>query len=152
LGDIAVNLQGTMSSLKWWSHEKFGVVTSELEKLRKRLEELNSLDAVGNEGEIWRINKQMDKLLYHEEMMWLQRSWIAWLREGDRNTKKNHHKAAGQARKNKIKCLTRGDGQITRDRNEMRSMAMKFFNDLYRADPDVNSQHLVHLFQPVITV
>jgi uncharacterized radical SAM superfamily protein len=88
LGDIAVNLQGTMSSLKRWSHEKFGVVTSELEKLRKRLEELNSLDAVGNEGEIWRINKQMDKLVYHEEMMWLQRSRIAWLREGDRNTKK----------------------------------------------------------------
>jgi hypothetical protein len=64
---------------------------------------------------------------------------------------KNHHKAAGQARKNKIKCLTRGDGQITRDRNEMHSMAMKFFNDPYRSDPDVNSQHLVHLFQPVIT-
>jgi hypothetical protein len=33
----------------------------------------------------------------------------------------------------------------------MHSMAMKFFNDPYRSDPDVNSQHLVHLFQPVIT-
>jgi hypothetical protein len=102
-----------MSSLKPWSHEKFGGVTSELEKLKKRLEELNSLDANGNQEENWRIRKQMDELLYREEMMWFQRSQISWLREGYQNIKSFHQKAAVRARKNKITCLTWGDGQIT---------------------------------------
>jgi hypothetical protein len=151
LGDIAVNLQGTMSSLKPWSHEKFGGVTSELEKLKKRLEELNSLDANGNQEENWRIRKQMDELLYREEMMWFQRSQISWLREGYRNIKSFHQKAAVRARKNKITCLTWGDGQITWYERGMHSMAMNFFKDLYKADPDVNSQQVVQMFQLMIT-
>jgi hypothetical protein len=48
LGDLANALQRIMESLKRWSHEKFGAVTSELEKLRKRLEELNGQDPGGN--------------------------------------------------------------------------------------------------------
>jgi hypothetical protein len=33
----------------------------------------------------------------------------------------------------------------------MHSMAMNFFKDLYKADPDVNSQQVVQMFQPMIT-
>jgi hypothetical protein len=43
-------------------------------------------------------------------MMWLQWSRISWLKEGNRNTKKIHRKAAGPAKKNKIKLLKREDG------------------------------------------
>jgi hypothetical protein len=31
------------------------------------------------------ITDKMDELLYREEMMWLQRSRITWLTEGDQN-------------------------------------------------------------------
>jgi hypothetical protein len=150
LGELAITLQRTMRSLKRWILDKFGAVTSELVKLRKRLEELNAQDPMGNQNEISSISKQMDELLYRVEMMWLQRSCILWLKEGDHNTNFFHQKAVGRMRKNKIKFLTKVDGQITRDRKEMQSMASNFLEDLYTADLDVNPQELLHLFQPMI--
>jgi hypothetical protein len=71
---------------------------------------LSIQDHAANQGEINRLRKKLDELLYREEMMWLQWSRISWLKEGNRNTKKIHRKAAGPAKKNKIKLLKREDG------------------------------------------
>jgi hypothetical protein len=35
---------------------------------------------------------KMDELLYREEMLWLRRSRITWLKEGDRNTNFFHRR------------------------------------------------------------
>jgi hypothetical protein len=93
----------------------------------------------------------MDEIFYREKMMWLQRSHIAGLKEGDMNTKFFHMKAAGRAKKNKIKCLRRDDDQLTEDKKEIEGMACKFFQDLYGADPAVQPEELLQLIQPQIT-
>jgi hypothetical protein len=51
--------------------------------------------------------------------MWLQRSHISWLQEGDRNMKYFHRKAVSRAKKIKIMRLTTEDGKITKDRKVM---------------------------------
>jgi hypothetical protein len=48
------------------------------------LEELMSMNA--DRREIRAVTDKMNELLYREEMMWMQRSRIDWLREGDKNT------------------------------------------------------------------
>jgi hypothetical protein len=68
-------------------------------------------------------------------MMWLQRLQITWLKEGDRNTKYFHRKAAGRAKQNKIKQLKKDDGQLTNNTPEMADMMRSFFIKLYSADP-----------------
>jgi hypothetical protein len=94
-----------MSNLKSWSHEKFGDVNKELTSIRKMMEELEALDLNANQTKLKGLRNMMDELLYKEDMMWLQRSRVAWLKEGDRNTKYFHRKAAGRVMKNKAKHL-----------------------------------------------
>jgi hypothetical protein len=52
LDDIVGNLKMVMSNLSRWSHEKFGAVTQELEKLRKRMEELTSWNNASDKKEL----------------------------------------------------------------------------------------------------
>jgi hypothetical protein len=93
----------------------------------------------------------MDEILYREEMICLERSHIAWLRERDRNTKKFHMKASGHAKKNKIKRLRRDDGSIVTEKKEMECLARNFFNGLYEANQDVQPAEIMQLFQPQVT-
>jgi hypothetical protein len=151
LGDIAGNLKGVMLSLRKWSKVKFGAVTKELETLRKRLEELSTQSQDANCDEINKTGQHMDELLYREEMMWLQRSHISWLQEGDCNTKYFHRKATAKAKKNRVKRLRKDDGQVTQDKKEMEHMVTNFFKALYSADQVVWPGDVTQLFQPKIS-
>jgi hypothetical protein len=131
--------------------EKFGAVTKGLNELRSKVETLSAQDHSGSQEEIRKARFRLDELLYREEMMWLQRSYIAWLREGDRNTSFFHKKAAGRAKKNKMKHLRKSDGQLTKEKKEMDSMTWEFFQDLYKADPEVCPHELLDLVEPSIT-
>jgi hypothetical protein len=84
-------------------------------------------------------------------MMWLQHSRVAWLKEGDHNTKFFHRKAVDRANKNKVKFLKKADSQFTKVKSEMEAMATSFFKELYRADPAVKPEEVLGLFEPTIS-
>jgi hypothetical protein len=89
----------------------------------------------------------MDELLYKEEMMWLQRSRISWLREGDRNTKYFHRRASRRKKKNRISKLKRADGSWTVDAKEMEEITRTFFQDLYSKDDNTDHKIITDLLQ-----
>jgi hypothetical protein len=115
LGDVSRALSEMMTSLQNWSREKFGSVRKELESLRSTLESLQGTGDDANKEEIKKTMDRMNEILYREEMIWLQRSRISWLTEGDSNTNFFHQKAQWRARKNKIKKLRKenGSGVVT---------------------------------------
>ena len=77
--------------------------------------------------EIRRVSDEMNELLYREEMMWMQRSRIAWIREGDRNTNFFHNKAVWRARKNKVKQIIDEDGVMHTEQEVMGQIVNNYF-------------------------
>lgn len=146
LGSISKSLQEVMNTLQGWSKENFGSVRKELEELRKKLSELQLVNNEENNVQIKNTINRMNEILYREEMMWLQRSRISWLKEGDQNTKFFHQKAQWRARKNKIRGLRNDEGECCSDQNKIANMAREFFEALYTKDDNVNPNEIVQFF------
>jgi hypothetical protein len=102
---------------------------------------------MSNQADIRAITDRMDELLYREEMMWLQRSRVSWLKYRDRNTTYFHRQAQWMARKNKIKKLKKADGTWCETPREMKQMVVQYFADLYSAEQVVQLNRVLHLIE-----
>ncbi|KAM0890726.1 hypothetical protein ACQ4PT_026820 [Festuca glaucescens] len=149
LGSVRQGLDRVMAELQQWSKRKFGNVLRELDKSRKKLEELMLNGA--DQRDIRQETDHMNELLYREEMLWMQRSRINWLKEGDRNTRFFHQKAVWRARKNRIKKLKDDAGMSKDTPSDMERMATSYFKELFTRDPSLNAENLVNLFQEKVT-
>jgi predicted CopG family antitoxin len=70
LKGIMIKLKTVMIRLQGWSNRKFSNVIQELDRNRKKLEQLLLTD--GDSEEIREVSDYIDELLYREEMLWLQ--------------------------------------------------------------------------------
>jgi hypothetical protein len=138
-----------MTTFQTWSRKKFGNVLRELDKDRRKLEllKLNNAD----QREIRQTADHMQELLYREELLWLQRSRITWLKEGDKNTRFFHQKAVWRARRNKIKKLKDHDGTWKDVPSDMELMATSYFQELFTRDDLLNPDALIDLTQRKVT-
>jgi hypothetical protein len=141
LGDVMQGLDHVMTTLQNWSKKRFSNIINELKKTRERLELLQVNNA--DQREIRKVTDHMQELLYKEEMLWLQRSRITWLKEGDRNTRFFHQKAVWRARRNRIKRLKDTDGAWQEVPTEMERMATSYFKELFTRDPSLNSHDII---------
>lgn len=141
-----------MATLQSWSWKKFGDIDKELKMLRRKLEMLLKQNNPADTSEIKNTYARLDEILLREELMWLQRSRISWLREGDRNTNFFHRKASARAKKNKIRRLKKRDGSYTENADdEMKVAALDFFRRLYKKDDSVEPQDILNLIDSSVS-
>lgn len=94
---------------------------------------------------------ELDELLYREEMLWLQRSRITWLKEGERNTKYLHRRAIWRARRNHIQRLRKEDGSWCSVPSDMECMAASYFKEVYTKDPTLQPEVMLDSIASKVT-
>ncbi|KAI9112067.1 hypothetical protein K1719_016963 [Acacia pycnantha] len=75
--------------------------------------------------------RQIEELMYQEENYWWQRSRIAWLTSGDRNSKFFHLTTVIRRTRNAILSIKDGNGLWTRDKKVINHMFTDYFTNLF---------------------
>ena len=124
-------------------------MTRQLAQMRRKIESLLAADAPRRE--IQDAMDTMNELLYREEMLWLQRSRISWLKEGDRNTCFFHNKAVWRAKKNKIVSPKDENERVVKRQEDMKKVDCSFFNNLFLQDDSVCPNEIINLMKSKVT-
>ncbi|XP_071674251.1 uncharacterized protein [Lolium perenne] len=150
LGHVAMSMQTIMASPYSWKSKHFKSIPREMEEKSKELEALSLLSDDESVIKKEELAREMDELLYIEEIMWLQRSRVAWLREGDRNTKYFHRRETWRRKKNRVCKLKRPDGSWTMEAREMEELTLDYFKKLYTSEDDIDPRIITDLMQPCV--
>ena len=68
-----------------------------------------------------------------QEIYWVQRYWVAWLKYGDRNTKIFHSKASQRRRRNHIKGVMNSQEQWVEEMEDVARVTVDYFDKLFCA-------------------
>ena len=91
----------------------------------------------GGYSETKRINEQglIQELVQQEkqeEIVWQQKSWQLWLKEGDRNTCFFHRSTIQNCQHNKITHLKYPTCQVVEKQSELEQQLIQFYLDLLK--------------------
>ena len=79
------------------------------------------------------VSKTLDDLLLKQEIFWAQRSRMAWLEHGDKNTKFFHSKAPQCRRRNHIKGIKISEGDWVEEEEDIAVVVADYFDNLFTA-------------------
>ncbi|KAK9901856.1 hypothetical protein M0R45_001915 [Rubus argutus] len=74
------------------------------------------------------LSSRLEALLTDDHEYWLQRSKIAWLSEGDRNTKFFHQKASNRRTKNRLTGLFENHGVWQSIDSDLKTVVIDYFS------------------------
>ena len=117
--------------LRWGSARPNEAAIKELQTWLDRL--LEAKVSEESRVEYLDMSKRMDKLLKKQEIYWVQRSRISWLKHGDKNTKFFHSKATQRRKKNHISGIQNSQGQWVEDLEEVVVVVSAHFDNLFSA-------------------
>uniref|UniRef100_A0A2N9GZ45 Reverse transcriptase zinc-binding domain-containing protein n=1 Tax=Fagus sylvatica TaxID=28930 RepID=A0A2N9GZ45_FAGSY len=77
------------------------------------------------------LQDELNVLLEKEEVYWRQRSRVAWMKEGDKNTKFFHAQCNEQRQQNCIKGLRDGQGVWQTEKSRIADVAVEYFQNIF---------------------
>ncbi|KAL8143992.1 hypothetical protein V2J09_017024 [Rumex salicifolius] len=132
---VNIALMELREHLTSWNSSIFGninakkaTLTSLLDSVQVQLASYASVRLLEQED---RIRRELDDVLFQEEILWKQKSKEAWLKDGDRNTKFFHTSTLIRRKANRVVALKREDSSWIFQKEELEDHVVGFFADLY---------------------
>ena len=126
--------------LTWWSKRNFGSLCKELERKIKLLAKIEKHAArTGHTGRLRQLEFDINSLMDKEAKMWKQRSRVAWLKDGDKNTRFFHTKETQRRRRNYIRGIFDEVGQWCTHQSQIADTAVKYYQQLFMSS---NPEHI----------
>ena len=101
--------------------------------------------------EIHCTRRELNKMLDSEELMWHQRSWINWLKSGDKNTSFFHTKASSRFQRNTIDRIQDSNGEWQEDGEVIGKIFVEYFDSLFTTSNSVVSEELLNAIHYKVT-
>ncbi|CAL1357017.1 unnamed protein product [Linum trigynum] len=135
---IPVSLARLTEALKIWNKQVFGNIFRRKRTLTLKLRKLE-VENEGNSSARSRaleesVRRDLEKTLWEEQLLWLQKSRACWINEGDRNIRFFHLSTLKRRRFNKIVALKNEDGVWVTDEFTLQSLARGFYVELYQVE------------------
>ncbi|KAL0443866.1 UNVERIFIED_CONTAM: hypothetical protein Slati_2109300 [Sesamum latifolium] len=146
---ITARIESCRIGLLNWSKKEFGNVSSRINKLEKRIQDLRKgMITTNSKAEEMKIRMELDGLKQDEECMWKQRSRVDWLRNGDKNTSFFHARASKRKLINEILRIKDGHGQWREKEEDMQEVLLNYFSKLFESSKS-NTQHIDKILECV---
>lgn len=141
---VSEKIKATKVNLLKWNKSKFGNMRVQLKDLRDKLKAVKDRpQAPGAVEEERAIMGCIDEVLAREEAFWKQRSRVAWLTEGDRNTGYFHARASERRRKNLIRGLRDSTGQWQTEDEKVEEIIVDYFQHLFTSSHPHNTEQIL---------
>ena len=138
--------------LESWSRKNFGNVRRELEKKRQLLVHAEK-QAIrrGDPKRMRQLEKEINVLMDKEAKMWVQRSWVLWLKDGDKNTRFFHSKASQRRRRNYINGLFDDSGSWTTNPTWISTTILNFYQQLFTSSNSSGFETVLESIPKLVT-
>ncbi|XXG67241.1 hypothetical protein AAC387_Pa06g0633 [Persea americana] len=134
-------LKALKKCLKKWNVEVFGRLNSNIQAAEEDLflcqQSFDSNPTDSSANLLISAKAKLHNLLKAEEIHWIQKSRIKWLREGDRNTRFCHISAKTRSKAKQIDCIVE-NGSTLVDHEQVQQAAVRYFSSLFQASDSSN--------------
>ncbi|XP_071902137.1 uncharacterized protein [Coffea arabica] len=131
---VVKKLKNCRVALLQWRNNFQANVRVKTEQIKNQLSDLKS--SLGSTSKDCKdsLKKQLKEAYKEEELYWLQKSRIQWLREGDKNTKFFHASVQGRRRRNRLNKLQREDGTWTESEQAVSKEIAEYYRNLFNSN------------------
>lgn len=148
-------IKATEQVLTTWNKNVFGNIHWKKKRLEARLGGIQRKFGICRSNNLIKLEaklkKELEEVLYQEELLWYQRSMEEWITLGDRNTKYYHAATKVRRAMKTIHALMNDNGELETDAGRVQDLVYNYFSRIFKMEDNTHQVRPIPNGFPAIT-